>query len=178
MIILGIDPGLAACGMALVRSNRDRYVGGRKPPWEIGHSACLTVRTAPPRRHLAERLKWIRDHAYPLIGWATLLAVEDQSGAITGAQKRGHHNASNQHVQRVVGELAAMAHERGIPVVEPTPQQAKRVTGNARATKQQVKRFVQALPGCPSRLSQHAADAVCIAIAGHGLWRANLEITR
>jgi Holliday junction resolvasome RuvABC endonuclease subunit len=48
-----------------------------------------------------------------------------------------------------------------------TPQQAKRAVGvSSRASKRGVGDMVSRLPGSPARLSQHAADAVAVALAG------------
>lgn len=162
MLVLGIDPGYAACGVALVD------VAGR----ERRCRDCATLRTTP-ERSLEERLEAVWWAARP---WferlndlgGSVVAIEDQSGAQQGARERGRASHEAQGVLRVEGLLRALSWSYGAHVVPVAPQQIKRAFGlRATASKAQVVRAARAMvPGLPDRLSGHAADAVGAAVAG------------
>jgi crossover junction endodeoxyribonuclease RuvC len=66
------------------------------------------------------------------------------------------------------GALLATLARRGVPVREVTPAEVKSaLTGNGRATKEQVARMVRLLLGlAPGRLSADASDALAVALCG------------
>lgn len=150
-LILGVDPGLANTGWALLRDGRTVVDWGtiRTPPGE----------TAP---RLVELVRALRDAiaSYPVREAALeeLFMGKNATSGIAVAQARG-------------AILAALG-GAGVAVHEYTPAQVKAVlTGYGSAPKQQVMRMVAAQVDDPDAvrpdrpaISDHAADAAAIAI--------------
>jgi crossover junction endodeoxyribonuclease RuvC len=153
VIVLGIDPGTAALGYGIVEST-----GGRLRAVDHG------VLSTSPDQALPERLLAVHGLVSSLLAshGPALLAVErlffsrNAQTAFAVGQARG------------VVLLAAA--ERGVPVVEATPNEVKSaVAGYGAADKEQVQRMVQVVLGMaePPR-PDDAADALAIAV-----WAAN-----
>lgn len=142
-LILGVDPGLAATGYALLREPADVV-------------ACGTIRTpaaAPP----GARLNQIRRELATLLGGVGEAALEElfmganRTSAIGVAQARG-----------VVLELLA---ERGITTAEYKPSQVKQtVTGYGMAGKAQLGRMLARQVAGAGPETDHAADAIAVAL--------------
>lgn len=160
MIVLGTDPGIRTFGWAAVElDGRSRRI-----------LEARTVRTESGS--LADRWGIIRASLEELPNAPDLIVYEEQSGAWQGAQRNGNTNAGGRLPQVAVGCVIAFASEFEIPVIGLQPRTIKKlVVGNGNATKAQVKAFVQRMPGCPKRLSEHAADGVIVACAGWLKWR-------
>lgn len=161
-LIIGIDPGLAACGFCALHS-------------ETQDLFAEVLRTRPKDGDDAARLEKIADGLSPLFwiamagvphGACIILAVETQYGrqhpnpqvaaAMAAATARGP--------AAVRGLVEHFAQRQGWSVVEVSPAAAKRaMTGNPNASKQQVQRMVEARFG--EKLPQDAADAAAIAVA-------------
>lgn len=158
---LGIDPGYATCGLALLRSEGQR--------WEA--TALETLRT-PSGQPLAARLHvvWARVHEImeSSHGPPDLLAVEAQARAQAGHRERGTTSDEAVAVREVTGLLRALAWQYNVPLVEVEPATWRACLGLPRtAPKAQVKLAVLARIGPWSgRLSEHAADAAAVALAG------------
>lgn len=142
--LLGIDPGLANTGWAVL-----------DPAGRV--AACGTIRTPPgkpgPRllRIVTELQAVLAAHPVAEAALEELFLGRNATSAIGVAQARG-------------ALLAALA-GAGIPVAEYKPSQVKSVvTGYGAAGKAQVGRMValQVDPGVD--LDDHAADAVAIAL--------------
>lgn len=143
-VLLGVDPGLANTGWALLDG-------------ESHIVACGTIRTAPgptaPRLlEIVTRLKGILA-AHPVAEAALeeLFCGRNATSAVAVAQARG-------------AIMTALA-EAGIPVLEYKPAQVKAViTGYGKANKQQVLRVVGVQTSGSDRMDDHAADAAAIAV--------------
>ena len=155
MRVLGIDPGLTRCGVAVVDGGPGRTLSAV----HIG-----VLRTDPD---LAVELRLAAVEA----GLAALI-TEHQPDAIAIERVFSQHNV---RTAMATAQAAAMglllAGQRSIPVALHTPTEVKAaVTGNGRADKAQVTAMVVRilhLPGPPKPAD--AADAVAIAICQ--LWR-------
>lgn len=150
--VLGIDPGLASCGLAVVCQ---RYVRGHH-----------TIRTKTDRP-TSERLAFIArvvDHW--LATWSpTLVAFEEYPKADRNREKT---DANARLVHRVVGVVAGVAALRSVPVREVMPNTLKKaIAGSGRATKDDVRRAVLGRITNESlgRSSNHVHDAIAA-----GLW--------
>jgi crossover junction endodeoxyribonuclease RuvC len=151
MRILGIDPGLAITGWAIVDFDKDNT------PSPIDYGAITTLKGLS----VSERLVEIYNDIHELInkyepeyaGVETLIFCNNAKTAISVGEARG-----------VV--LLALQ-EKSIPIKEFTPLQVKSsITGYGKATKKQVQDNVRVL----CKLEQtpkpdDAADAIAIAIA-------------
>jgi crossover junction endodeoxyribonuclease RuvC len=143
-LLLGIDPGLAATGWGLLD--------------ESGHAAgCGTVRTAPgpagPRLlHLVNELRAVLDaHRVGEAALEELFMGRNATSAIGVAQARG----------AILFALTAA----GLPVYEYKPSQVKAsLTGYGMADKAQMARMLALQVRTTSRIDEHSADALAVAL--------------
>jgi crossover junction endodeoxyribonuclease RuvC len=157
--VLGVDPGLTRCGVAVVDGGAGR---------EVRCVAVDVVRT-PVHAELAVRLLTVAD---VIEGWLDLhrpdvVAVERVFSQYNVRTAMGTAQAG--------GVVALAAARRGLPVSFHTPSEVKAaVTGSGRADKAQVTTMVTRLLKLPERPSPaDAADALALAICH--LWRAPLR---
>ena len=149
MIILGVDPGVATTGYALL-------------DFDDGSMSILDYGCIQTSRSVAfpMRLKKIYDRISQLIEQfqPQILALEEVFYAqnIQTALKMGH--------VRAVTLLAAVNHQ--VSISEFSPREIKQsVTGNGAASKQQVQRMVVQLLDLPQLPSPYdVADAMAVAI--------------
>lgn len=149
MIVLGIDPGLAATGYGVVARRGGRLValdGG-----VIETSAGLTA-----ERRLADI------HA----AVSALIAEHQPTDMALELLYFGANVHSAFAVGQARGVVMLAAGQRGLPCAGYTPQQVKgAVCGSGRADKGQVARMVKALLGLPEQpLPDHATDALAVAV--------------
>jgi Holliday junction resolvasome RuvABC endonuclease subunit len=166
-VSVGVDPGYAACGIAIIER-------GERSPWRAVH--VQTVRT-PATLELHSRMHeiWHAMATLPIEAFQgvkpydAVVACENQSGVLEGKRRSGETSASAALVQQVVGMVRIKAFNLGVKFIEVTPAQAKAVLlGIPRtANKAQVQRAVRALVrDCPKVMSEHASDAIAVALAG------------
>jgi crossover junction endodeoxyribonuclease RuvC len=149
VIVLGIDPGLAATGYGVVAQR-----GGRLLALDGGVIATAAGRPAEAR--LADIFARVSDllgeHAPAALALEALYFGQNVRTAFAVGQARG------------VTLLAAG--QRGVPCIDYTPQQVKSaVCGSGRAAKGQVQDMVMRLLALPEPpRPDHAADALAVAI--------------
>jgi Holliday junction resolvasome RuvABC endonuclease subunit len=174
MKLIGIDPGLAACGLAIVelREARPRVL------------RLQVIRTAPsPKKRrlrsaddLGDRLRTIATvlHAR-LQEYPDLVAFCVESKAIPFRNGRMMVKPSAvSALGRIRGLVDAFAVERALPIIEETAQTLKLLTaGRKDASKADVQaalehRFPEVRELWPAQktLVEHAADAVAAVVAG------------
>ncbi len=146
-MILGIDPGLANTGWALVDRSAGRLL--------VRDSG--TIRTSPRMDHV-ERLKTLFDEVSHLVG----------AGGVTGAAIESWFvhpvSRSAMGVAEARGALLVAVAAAGVDVAEYPPTEIKMaVTGNGRADKEQVRTMVERLTGARAG-TDHAADAIAAAV--------------
>jgi crossover junction endodeoxyribonuclease RuvC len=147
--VLGVDPGVARCGLAVVgrrdRANDLRFV--------------VTV-TTPADAEESVRLRAIADAARAAIAKHAPVAVAVERVAWSRNQ------VSALHVARATGAIILVAAEAGLPVAEYAPNEVKQaVTGAGNADKAQVQLAltrIHGLRGVPAQAD--AADAVAVAL--------------
>jgi crossover junction endodeoxyribonuclease RuvC len=144
-LILGIDPGLAGTGFALLSGSNLVL-------------ACSTVVTSPGRD--GPRLLAITSHL------RALLAEHPPSEASLEELFMGRNATSAIGVAQARGAILAVLEECGVPVFEYKPSQVKMVlTGYGNADKAQVARMLGAQVKVPEgRVDAHAMDAIAIAV--------------
>ena len=148
-VILGVDPGTSAVGLACVAGDSSRA----RLAWSS------TIRT-PSEMPGAERLLRIRR--------AVGEAIDAHRPAAVALERLmwGKNIGSAMEVARASGVVMVAAAEAGVPVEEYAPLEVKMaVTGAGNASKDQVRKGLvlllgaQAVPGNPD-----AADAVAVAL--------------
>ena len=149
MNILGIDPGLASMGWAVLQNDKEKFI----------LLACGCLKTDKDK-HFSSRLKSIFSEIEMLADKydCSVLAVEELyfaknvKTAISVAQCLG--------VIKLAGEMLKL------PVMEYTPLNVKMtITGYGRAEKEQVELMVKKTLGIKGEIKpSHAADAVAIAL--------------
>ena len=144
-LILGIDPGLAGTGFALL-SGADHVL------------SCSTLITKPGRDGV--RLLAITSH---LRG---LLAETRPAEASLEELFMGRNTSSAIGVAQARGAILAVLEECHIPVYEYKPSQVKMVlTGYGKADKEQIARMLAAQVHVPEgKVDAHAMDAIAIAV--------------
>ena len=144
-LILGIDPGLAGTGFALLSGSSLVL-------------SCSTVVTRPGRD--GARLLAITTH---LRG---LLADHPPAEASLEELFMGRNATSAIGVAQARGAILAVLEECGVPVFEYKPSQVKMVlTGYGNADKAQIARMLGAQVKVPEgRVDAHAMDAIAIAV--------------
>jgi crossover junction endodeoxyribonuclease RuvC len=144
-LILGIDPGLAGTGFALL-SGSDLVL------------SCSTIVTTPgpDGARLLAITRHLRD----------LLAGHPPAEASLEELFMGRNATSAIGVAQARGAILAVLEECGIPVFEYKPSQVKLVlTGYGNADKAQIARMLGAQIKVPEgRLDSHAMDAIAIAV--------------
>ena len=159
MRVLGVDPGLTRCGIAVV----DGAIGRRLTAVEVG-----VIRT-PVDADLAVRLlavadgveEWLDRHRPNVVAVERVFSQHNVRTAMGTAQASG--------------VVALAAARRGLRVAFHTPSEVKAaVTGSGRADKAQVTGMVTKLLGLTEKPKPaDAADALAIAICH--VWRAPMR---
>jgi crossover junction endodeoxyribonuclease RuvC len=144
-LILGIDPGLAGTGFALLSGSNLVL-------------SCSTLVTSPGRDGV--RLLAITKHL------RELLAANPPSEASLEELFIGRNTSSAIGVAQARGAILAVLEECGVPVFEYKPSQVKLVlTGYGNADKAQIARMLGAQVKVPEgRVDAHAMDAIAIAV--------------
>jgi len=146
--ILGVDPGTWKTGAGLLDLTGNKFV--------LVHAEIVTVTQQIP---LAQRL---------LIIFRSLSEiVRKYRPEVLALENIFYHK--NIRAMIKIGEARACAMlaaaEHGIPVVEYLPTAVKQaVTGNGRATKEQVQLMMQRLLGANKNLEYDATDALAVAL--------------
>ena len=159
MRVLGVDPGLTRCGIAVVDGGTGRSA----------RCVAVTVVRTPVEAELGPRLmivadaveRWLDEHRPDVVAVERVFSQYNVQTAMGTAQAGG--------------VVALVATRRDIPVAFHTPSEVKAaVTGTGRADKAQVATMVTRLLGLSSRPSPaDAADALALAICH--LWRAPMR---
>ena len=144
-LILGIDPGLAGTGFALLSGSNLVL-------------SCSTLVTSPGRDGV--RLLAITRHL------RELLAANPPSEASLEELFMGRNTSSAIGVAQARGAILVVLEECGVPVFEYKPSQVKMVlTGYGNADKAQIARMLGAQVKVPEgRVDAHAMDAIAIAV--------------
>ena len=155
MRVLGVDPGLTRCGVAVIEGAAGRLL----TPLHIG------VIVTTPDLAIEDRLVHLEQELEKLVSRFEPVAI-----AIERVFSQ-HNVRSAMGTAQAAGIALLVAGRRGIPVVMYTPTEVKAsVTGSGRADKAQVTAMVTRLLKLPvAPKPADAADAVAIAICQ--IWR-------
>ncbi|MCX5895692.1 MAG: crossover junction endodeoxyribonuclease RuvC [Proteobacteria bacterium] len=157
---LGVDPGLAATGYAVIRT---RAQGGEACAW--GSLKTSSKLSLPQRLHIIYRgiESLIKE-------WNPVLLIMEDIYAV-----REFPKAAIQ-LGEVKGVISLAAQQQGVTVMRMNPTEVKNsITGHGRATKDQVRRAVKRVLRMQEDITpDHASDAAALAITGlsrHGHYR-------
>lgn len=157
--VLGIDPGIANTGIAIVRANGTGY--------ELLDAELLQTDSDTP---LGVRLDTIHQALCTMIG-----SPKAESLGLIAVEKCFHNKniSSSATTQQVTGFVHWTAYQFEIPVIELTPQELKKACGlGPRAKKNEMLRSAKGLLKHDFE-SHHCVDAAFAAIAGILHKRAN-----
>lgn len=160
MRILGIDPGLATIGLGTVEI---------KDASNIQATDWLTIQTKP--MPLPERLKEIADDldAFLTETAPDLIVIERLFFA--------RNVRSAMDVAHARGVILSVTAKQGCPLLEPTPLQLKlAITGNGRATKEDMQRMLKNLLHL-KEIPQPDDAADALALAFYGTLHHNLTLS-
>ncbi|MCX7750965.1 MAG: crossover junction endodeoxyribonuclease RuvC [Candidatus Bipolaricaulota bacterium] len=148
MRVLGVDPGLAATGYAVVAGRRDGF----------SVLTAGTIRTKPDTP-LPERLGEIHDRLQ------AALAAFDPHGVAVEEVFLARNAPSAMGTAEVIGIVKLLARGRFLRAYPPGVVK-KRICGNGSAPKEQMLAMVRALVGGKGAegWSDHAGDAVALAL--------------
>ncbi len=144
-LILGIDPGLAGTGFALLSG-----------PGLVLSSSTVVTNPGPDGARLLKITRHLR----------ALLADNPPGEASLEELFMGRNASSAIGVAQARGAILAVLEECGIPVFQYKPAQVKIViTGYGKADKSQIARMLGAQVALPEgKLDDHALDAIAIAV--------------
>ena len=170
MIGLAVDPGLSACGVALIE-----YDGkGATTPRVVSTVRPFEADPVAKLDEIARRVRgWVMTYRP---GW---VAYEDQAGVSIRMAALGRMNAGARRVHEVTGllRMAAVAYDARCLVIP--PMTAKLVAaGSGKASKADVKRAVIAQLHVTPRLSEHAADACAVWLAARRVYECEDKAAR
>lgn len=144
--VLGVDPGLAATGYAVVAGD-----GARPEMLAVG--TIRTQATVP----VPDRLSAIHGKL------AQVIAIYDPTGVAVEEVYLARNAPSAMATREVVGVVKLLAQGRRLYTFAPR-EVKKWICGSGSAPKDQVIHMVQSLVGARDLDSDHAADALAIAI--------------
>jgi crossover junction endodeoxyribonuclease RuvC len=161
--VMGIDPGLAFLGLAVLEAS---------PTARPRVLLLETVASTPKDGTDEERLDAIANRILDAIDKYTpaAIAYENQSGVTAGKERGGsgaRSTSSSRRVHEVTGIARCAARLFELPCYVLAPSSVKLAVlgrGGGNASKARVKDAVRMLYGVP-RCSEHAADAVAVAVA-------------
>ncbi|MEO0082973.1 MAG: crossover junction endodeoxyribonuclease RuvC [candidate division WOR-3 bacterium] len=142
--ILGLDPGLSATGFGIVINN---------------HCLECGIIRSNSKQMLAERIyhivqnlrKKIRQYQPTTCVIETLFFRKESARSVI-------------YSAHLRGAIFFLCHQEKIPVIEVTPATVKRsLTGNGRASKQQINYVVKKIFNIKEKINEHVSDALAIA---------------
>ena len=148
MKVLGIDPGTAACGYGIVHESDGRL-----------RAVCHGLWRTPASQRLELRLKTIYEGVAALVGEHAPDAVALEESYVGADARIALSVGQARGAVLVAGALA------GVECAEYAPARVKQaVCGYGRADKGQVQRMVRMILGVDEKLSEHASDALAVAV--------------
>lgn len=144
MNVLGIDPGIANCGWAVVSSDKKMI-------------DCGVITTTIKLEH-DQRITRVFDELYRI-------AMQHQCRQLVNERLPYNSKMRNtSSIIEIIGIIALLATRLGVKRIEYSPMTAKKfVVGTAKATKDDVIAYVRKL-GWEGVLIEHSADAAILAL--------------
>lgn len=152
MIVLGVDPGLARTGIGLIRGQGAHVASYAFGCIETGKDLALALRLQIIYQKISDLLESEKPD---------LMIVEDIFSL-------GQYPKSGILLGKVTGAILVAGSRNAIEVREVAVREAKKIlTGNGRASKNQLERVVrEALKHTEPIKPDHASDALALALVG------------
>lgn len=148
MKVLGIDPGTATCGYGIVHESDGRLRA-------VSHGLWRT----PAGQRPELRLKTIYEEVAALIEQHTPDAVALEESYVGADARIALFVGQARGAVLLAGAIA------GVECAEYPPARVKQaVCGYGRADKEQVQKMVRAILGMQEKMSDHASDALAVAV--------------
>jgi len=162
ILVVGIAPGIATCGMAIVHGKHCLGLG----VWR--HSSAAHSDESRGEAYILDLYAAVKARCdYPAI-----LACETQFVAPCGSDAQC---MAQQQVTLVRGMLCGAAAVWGWRLLSVTPQQASlALAGNGRASKEQMRKMAQARVALDHLPNEHEADALVVALAAQRVFKGEL----
>lgn len=160
MKILGIDPGLASIGVALI-------------DWAPhGKSTVLALKTiTTPPGPTQPRVEQVVAELDPYFENVEAAALEEQERAWQGKQQRKQTNSKATLARVGEGSIRTLAAKRKVPVIELLPARTRASLGLAgNCDKQLLLTAIKGLYRIQGKHSSHALDALALAHAAGARW--------
>lgn len=149
MVILGIDPGIAATGFGSIRCDRNS-------PLLI---TCGAIRTSP-KDHVSRRLLQIQTDLDSLIS-----SLQPDLVAVENAFSLVRYPRAGILLGGVLGIIYVSVCSHGLSIMELTPREVKNaLVGYGAAGKGQIRSAIKDLLRIDDRTSSHASDALAVAL--------------
>lgn len=156
--VLGIDPGTANLGLAVVDFSGSKTRVEHRQRFDAGGLEEDEQMRLVARALLTTWANWHPD----------LIVYERQAQVEIGAQAKGFSNMHSRRVHEVVGMIRMLAIDHSTALMAIAPQTAKVAVlgkGGGRAKKDRVQEAVRVLLGVRD-CSSHEADALALCVAG------------
>ena len=149
-IALGIDPGIANTGYAIVARTSRKF--------RVIESGRIKTKAADPTPHRLNTIfKAVSEVVYRHITGIDIIAIESVF--------YNKNVSSAMRTAGVIGILQLLGEQAQIRSLTVTPQQVKAAVGIVTADKRQVQRLVQKITG-EKEANHHTTDAIAAGIAG------------
>ncbi len=143
-IILGLDPGLSATGYGVVAGEKCLDFGIVRSDSKIELGERIS-------KILAALRKKIREHSPKICVIETLFFRKESARSVI-------------YSAHLRGAIFLLLFQEKIPIIEVTPAKVKQIlTGNGRASKQQIGFMVQKVYNIRDKVNEHACDALAVA---------------
>lgn len=163
MRVIGVDPGLANCGVMVIDVTYDEY--GRA---KAEYVRSKTYKTCPKDGPSSERVDYLMQEILAEMSDCDLIASESQHGAFFGHTQRKTTSAQAAWVRDVLRGVKTLALVKRLPVVELAPQTWRKIlTSNGNCSKKAAHiALLGRVSSMPARSSEHVRDAGAIAWTG------------
>lgn len=142
--ILGLDPGLSGTGYGFIQGNKcvDFGVVRTNSKTQLGQRISIVLR---------DLRKKIREHSPKICVIETLFFRKVSARSVI-------------YSAHLRGAILYLLFLEKIPVMEVTPAKVKKIlTGNGRASKQQIDYMIHRVYNIQEKISEHASDALAVA---------------
>lgn len=150
--ILGFDPGLSATGYGIIAGDKCLDFGIVRSDSKMELGARIS-------KMLSVLRKKIREHSPDICVIETLFFRKESARSVI-------------YSAHLRGAIFLLLFQEKVPVIEVTPAKVKQtLTGNGRASKQQIDYMVHRIYSLEGKINEHACDALAVAYSYQAIKR-------